>query len=616
MRTGVCWYPEHWPESRWADDVRLMADTGLSLVRVGEFAWSAYEPARDRFDWGWLDRAIGVLADAGLGVVLGTPTATPPVWLTAERPEVLSVGPDGARRATGSRRHTCPTSPAYREEAARIVGHLVDRYGGHDAVVAWQIDNEPGNHDSARCWCDACRAAFTTWLTDRYGDAATLNAAWGTTFWSMTYPDLASVDLPRPTMTAQSPSLELAHRRFASEQAVAGLVEQQAIIRAGSPGRDITTNFYVGDTFVDGRAMAATTGLGAVDSYPHDTAGPHEVAYTFDLARGLAGTGRGWVMEQQAGPINWTPSNPLVPDGQVRIWGLQAALAGVEALLWFRWRAARYGQEQYHSGLLRHDGTPDRGLAEAAALAGDLADAADAGWLERPAARVALLHSYEDAWAVEIEPHRAGLRHRDLVLPAHAAARRLGEAVDVVDPLADLTGYAVVLAPALHLWSAQRQAALEAALDAGAVVVLGPRTFARDLDSLWVDVPEPAGLAERLGARVDVSRSNAAWPPAGAPTGLAVGGHDIGPWVETYRVDADDAEVLATYAGRPLEGAPAVVRRGSLVAVGCAAEPVWVDVLAGLLGAAPAPEGVEVHVRAGHRIELDHRDLALRVTAT
>ena len=148
MRFGVCYYPEQWPATRWAEDAASMAELGLGLVRIGEFAWSRYEPARGRFTFDWLDEAIETLADAGLGVVLGTPTATPPVWLMRERPEILSVGPDGRRRAYGSRRHTSTTSLAYREEAARIVSVLVERYGHHPAVVAWQIDNEPGNWNS------------------------------------------------------------------------------------------------------------------------------------------------------------------------------------------------------------------------------------------------------------------------------------------------------------------------------------------------------------------------------------------------------------------------------------------------------------------------------------
>src|SRR5207253_2015896 len=132
-----------------------------------------------RFDWGWLDRAVDAAAGAGLGVILGTPTAVPPIWLCVEHPEILSVSQEGVRRSYGSRRFNCPTAPAYRQASARIAEAMARRYGNHEGIVAWQLDNEPGNHDSARCWCDLCEGAFQGWLEQRYGSVERLNRAWG-----------------------------------------------------------------------------------------------------------------------------------------------------------------------------------------------------------------------------------------------------------------------------------------------------------------------------------------------------------------------------------------------------------------------------------------------------
>jgi beta-galactosidase len=145
---GVCYYPEHWPEERWSEDARLMAELGLRFVRIGEFAWSRLEPARDRFEWGWLDRALDVLSMAGLQVVLATPTAAPPKWLVEQRPDILAWDEEGRPRCFGSRRHYCFASPAWREETARICLIMAERYGRHPAVVGWQLDNEYGAHDT------------------------------------------------------------------------------------------------------------------------------------------------------------------------------------------------------------------------------------------------------------------------------------------------------------------------------------------------------------------------------------------------------------------------------------------------------------------------------------
>lgn len=614
MKLGVCWEPEQHPRSTWAGDVDRMAELGLGVVRIGEFAWSTYEPARDRFDWGWLDEALDLLHAAGREVVLGTPTATPPAWLLAERPDIAWVGPDGRAAVHGSRRHTCPTSPAYREEAARIVGHLLERYAGHPAIVAWQVDNEPGNHATGRCWCDACGAAFPTWLRGRFTDAAALNAAWAGPFWSTDYSDLDDVALPVPTVTAHDPALELAHRRFGSHQHAQAVAAQRDLIRAAAPGRDVFTNVYAGDLDIDPRELARPSGLGAIDSYPHGLDGPAEVAFHLDLARGLAlpadagpeaRGGRAWIAEQQPGPVNWTPDNPAVPPGQVRLWCWQAALHGIETTLLFRWRAARRGQEQHHAAVLRHDGTEAPAAAEVRRLVAELPAAPT-----RPPATVALPFAHLDGWQLEVQPHLPGATHRELTVTAHAAAARLGLDVDVVPDDADLAAYPVVLAPGLHTVTDGRLRRLEAAIDAGSTVVLGPRALVRDLDAAWVDRPLPAGLSARLGARVDHHGSPAGWPRDAADVSAVRIGDAVlpaGAWIETLTVDAPDAEVLATAEGGPLHGAPVVVRRGGLVHVGAASREVWVAVLAAILDRTPHPEHLEVVTRDGHEVVLDHR---------
>lgn len=108
MRLGVCWCPEQWPESRWATDAAMMRDAGLQLVRIGEFAWARYAPERERWAWVWLDRVVDLIGAAGPEVMIGTPTATPPIWLAQERPAIITMMSGGARRQVGARRHTWP----------------------------------------------------------------------------------------------------------------------------------------------------------------------------------------------------------------------------------------------------------------------------------------------------------------------------------------------------------------------------------------------------------------------------------------------------------------------------------------------------------------------------
>jgi len=187
MQLGACYYPEHWPEAIWAEDAHRMVAAGLSHVRLGEFAWSRIEPQPGEFDWAWLDRAVTTLAEAGLSIILCTPTATPPKWLIDRMPDMVALDADGHPRRFGSRRHYCFSHVGYRAEATRIAQAVSERYGHNHSVVAWQIDNEYGCHDTTLSFSVAARDEFRIWLADRYGDIGALNRAWGNVFWSMEY---------------------------------------------------------------------------------------------------------------------------------------------------------------------------------------------------------------------------------------------------------------------------------------------------------------------------------------------------------------------------------------------------------------------------------------------
>ncbi len=248
MKLGVCYYPEHWPEAQWNQDFATMVQLGIEWVRIGEFAWSRLEAVPGEYTFDWLDRAIETLGAAGLKVVLGTPTATPPRWLVDKHPDMLALDAEGRPRGFGSRRHYCFSHAGYLAECSRIVTALAERYGRNPHVAAWQTDNEYGCHDTTISYSVAARDAFRGWLRARYpgagndGDIAALNAAWGNVFWSMEYDDFDQIDLPNLTVTEPNPAHALAFRRFASDQVVAFNRAQVEIIRAHSDA-PITHNY-------------------------------------------------------------------------------------------------------------------------------------------------------------------------------------------------------------------------------------------------------------------------------------------------------------------------------------------------------------------------------------
>ncbi len=500
MKLGVCYYPEHWPEAWWADDARCMAEMGLSHVRIGEFAWSRIEPEPGRLEWDWLDRALQVLGDAGLKVILGTPTATPPKWLVDTMPEMIALDADGRPRGFGSRRHYCFSHAGYAAQCYRIVTLLAERYGQHPAIAAWQTDNEYGCHDTAVSYSLAARDGFCAWLRGKYGSITALNQAWGNVFWSMEYRDFAEIELPNLTVTQANPAHELDFRRFSSDQVVAFNRRQVEILRRHSPGRDVVHNFMGFFTEFDHHAVGVAQHVAFWGSYPlgfleqlwflpeekrrYQRQGhPDIAAFHHDLYRGCQRDGRWWVMEQQPGPVNWARYNPAPLRGMVRLWTLEAMAHGAELVSYFRWRQAPFAQEQMHAGLLRPDSVDDQGAHEARTVAAEIAALPDPG---PPPRRVALVFDYAAAWVTDILPQGQGFSALRVAFEYYSLLRRLGLDIDMVRPEADLAGYALVVVPCLPICSDAFVASLASI---AAPVVLGPRA-----GSKTADFAIPAGL--------------------------------------------------------------------------------------------------------------------------
>jgi beta-galactosidase len=507
MRLGVCYYPEHWPEAWWAEDARQMVALGLRQVRIGEFAWSRIEPVPGRFDWAWLDRAIDTLAAAGLEVVLGTPTATPPKWLVDRDPSMLAVGADGRVRAFGSRRHYDFSSDAYLAEAVRITRAMAERYGRHPAVIAWQTDNEYGCHDTVLSFSANAQARFRRWLQARYGSIDALNTAWGTAFWSQEVASFDAIDAPIGAVTEAHPAQRLDYRRFASDEVLRFNRAQCDVLRALSPGRTLTHNAMLFFTEYDHHALAADLDVMAWDSYPLGalenfwfdaatqqrwlrTGHPDFAAFHHDLYRGMSKQPF-WVMEQQPGPVNWGRWNPAPAPGMVRLWTWEAFAHGADVVSYFRWRQAPFAQEQMHAGLQTPDRMPDLGAEEARAVADELLRVEPQACAR---AAVALVFDYPSLWAMQVQPQGADENPLRVAFDAYSALRSLGLDVDVVGPAADLSDYALIVLPAQAIVD---EPLVRALLASRAQIVLYPRSGAKEIT---LRIPEglPPGPLRRL----------------------------------------------------------------------------------------------------------------------
>jgi beta-galactosidase len=602
---GVCYYPEHWPETKWAEDAARMAALGLTWVRIGEFAWSRMEPEPGRYDWSWLDRAIETLGKRGLKVVLGTPTATPPRWMIDRHPDMLAVDAEGRQRVFGSRRHYDFSHRGYRAECAKIVTLMAERYGRNPHVAAWQTDNEYACHATTLSYSEAAKTAFQDWLAQKYQSPDALNRAWGNVFWSMEYGDFREIGLPNLTVCEPNPSHVMDFRRFASDEVVSFNRLQVDIIRKHSAA-PVAHNFMGAITEFDHWEVGADLDIASWDSYPlgflsdripadaeHKRrflrqGDPDFQAFHHDLYRAV-GNGRWWIMEQQPGPVNWAPYNPDPLPGMARLWAWEAFAHGAEAVCYFRWRQAPFAQEQMHAGLLRPDSAPAQAFAEAEQVAQELASMpSEAG---TGAAQVALVFDYASDWAWDIQPQGRSFQYFWLVFHIYRGLRRLGLNVDIVHPdAADLSGYRLVLAPGVFALSD----ALKAALDRfEGTAILGPRTNSKTPD-FAIPVPLPPALP---GLETVVARVESLPPDITVP--LAQGGALVN-WREKLEGTAQQIEVsedgwpALVAAGKLhyLAGWPDEVALARILQRACAAEGIECD---------PLPEGLRRRDTATHR---------------
>ncbi|TLP48572.1 beta-galactosidase [Cohaesibacter sp. CAU 1516] len=606
---GVCYYPEQWDRSVWQEDARRMVEAGIKWVRIGEFAWSRLEPQPDKMVWDWLDDAIEILGAAGLKVVLGTPSATPPRWMIDCYPDMLAVDEKGQPRKFGSRRHYCFSHAGYRREAVRMARLMGERYGRNPHVAAWQIDNEYGCHDTILSYSNAAQVGFRDWLSQLYGSIAVLNEAWGNVFWSMDYDSFKQIELPNMTVTEPNPSHVMAFRRFSSDQVVRFNKEQADALRELTDA-PLIHNYMGRVTEFDHYDVGLDLDIASWDSYPIgflsdrlEESEDHKLrflrqgdpdfqAFHHDLYRAV-GKSRWWVMEQQPGPVNWAPFNPAPLDGMVRLWSWEAFAHGAEVVSYFRWRQAPFAQEQMHTALLRPDDVEARGLLEARQVAAEIA--ADEA-LQAPAivqAPVALIFDYPSQWAWDTQPQGADFDYFRLVFETYRALRALGLSVDILPKRGNLTGYKLILAPGLMTLEGLALSSTDA------TVILGPRSGVKTEELTF---PMPLG-PNLVGLDCTVSLTQSLPPSVAVP--LDIGGHG-GRWLESLE---GDFEVVA----KTQSGEAVLVKNGGkwhYLSIWPDAD-AWRAILTPLCAAegietVALPDGVRLRDTANHRFVFNY----------
>ncbi|ALV33001.1 beta-galactosidase [Streptomyces sp. CdTB01] len=579
---GGDYNPEQWPEETWQEDVRLMKDAGVNSVTLGVFSWAKLEPRPGERDFGWLDTLMDLMHENGIGVVLATPTSSPPPWLGRLHPETLPRDEDGRTEWWGGRQHFSHSSAVYRRHAAAITEDLAARYGRHPALTLWHINNEYCTYD----YGDEAAARFRHWLRARYGTLDALNSAWGTAFWSQGYGDWEEVLPPRHAHYLKNPGQVLDFKRFTSDMLLECYIAERDIVRRHTPPHiPVTTNFMPLWSGQDAWRWAEEEDVVSVDLYPdpRDPFGAQHGALVQDLTRSQA-RGPWMLMEQAAGPVNWRGVNHPKPRGLNRLWSLQAVARGADAVCYFQWRQSRQGAEKFHSGMVGHAGEQGRTYQEIKRLGAELSLIGAAVTGSHTRNDIAILHDWDSWWAGAHEGRLSTLvDHTGILTAWHRALWQAHLATDFARPEHDLSAYKLVVVPQAYALTDTAIDNLLAYVRDGGTLVSGFLTGIADEH----DRVRTGGMDARLRELFGIRTLHEWWP---LEEGESVG-TDTFPgvlWSEEIEKD-EDASAEVTYKGGELDGMPAVLRKGRAHYLSTLPEP---DALRALLAGIAAEAGV------------------------
>ncbi|MBI3882499.1 MAG: beta-galactosidase [Verrucomicrobia bacterium] len=650
MYFGVDYHPEHWvfpydgtaedPEARWIRDAELMVECGVNVVRMGEFAWGLYEPEEGKFNFDWMVRAMNVMQTAAIKVVLATPTAAPPVWLTEKHPEILPLDERRIALYHGTRHAYCKNSDLYWDYCRKIVRAMTGAFGQHGQLIAWQVDNGIGAHRTETSFNDETRRDWHAWLRAKYQTVERLNELLGLRFWGQVVTDFNQVPMPKHTPTVHNPALLLDWQRFSSDTCVAFVRMQADLLRELTPDIPVTTNLRPLARQFDHFDLAEALDFVSMDSNATIKSRSAENAMEIDLMRSLKksevrtpdGESGFWVMEQKAGQVNWQEVNSLVRPGVVRMFTHQLLSRGANGVLYFFWRQPRIGSEKFYGGVLTHDGRGDnRVFQEIKQIGEEVQKLAPtlAGTQVFP--EVAILYSHDNEWALKfpMQPNKH-FNLREHVQLFYNALHGRNIPVDFARPLDDLSRYKLVIAPSLHLLSGAEADHLKLFVHNGGTLVATCNTGLVDEHNIASASAFPHDLTEVFGLEVREfdtlapTEENHLIFKGNFPSTHA---HPARLWCDL--IEVRDCQVVATYAKDFYAGQPAITVHkfgmGNAAYVGTTSHQsfyldliAWARNLAGVTPLLKVPDSIEVSLRQSDTAKiyfcLNHQNSPVRIT--
>ncbi|KAB7671267.1 beta-galactosidase [Bacillus sp. B1-b2] len=576
VRLGVCYYPEHWSEEMWENDFKRMKDLGFTYVRMGEFAWTVFEPEEGKFTFELFDKAIDLAWKIGLKIILGTPTATPPAWLTTKYPDVLNVSQDGLTIQHGERRHYNYNSKNYKRLSSIIVTELAKHYKNHPSIVGWQIDNE-FNCEINVFYSEADHTEFRNWVINKYETLDKLNEAWGTVFWNQTYTNWNQIYLTRKTnQNSPNPHHALDEKRFISDSVIAFAKLQADILRQHTSNQWISTNGMFGH-LDNHRLTEEVLDFFAYDSYPNfgriiedNTEKPlRDRKWSWNLSEVRSISPNFAIFEQQAGPGGWVTrmEQPSPKPGQIRLWTFQSIAHGADMVLYFRWRTATKGTEIYWHGINDYHNQPNRRIKEVEQVSKEIKQLENkiAGSFYQ--AEAAIVLDYNNQWDGELDnwygPYAT--KSKEAWFKAFQYNHVPVDAFNLTSEstIEEIKQYKVLIYPHPAIVTKETATLLETYVHQGGKIVFGCRTGYKDKTGQAYMLPFPGYLANLTGITIDDFTRISPFEPipvVNIRNGKTFVADDFN---EVLQVNNRDVEVIGTFDNSYYQGKAALVKRNT-----------------------------------------------------
>lgn len=619
MWLGVDYYPEQWDVNLLEQDLDTIVELGCNVIRIAEFSWHLMEKKEGEYDFSFFDHVIEKARERNLKVIMGTPTATIPAWLAAKHPEILSEFEGGKKRSFGGRHVYCFNSPYMYEYSEKIIRKLVEHYKDEESIVAWQIDNEIGHEGSDICYCENCRKKFQMYLSEKFaGDIERLNHVYGTTFWSQEYNDFTEIPVPAETITTHNPALRQDWERFRSKSIVDFMEFQASLVREIAPNAVVMHDFPGGGLgkHVDYSKVAKCLDRVAYNNYPvwggqKEPIQPHEIAFGLDYIRGLKGENF-WITEAIMGAQGHDVTGFLPRPNQAKMWSYQSMAHGADSLMYFRYRGATKGAEQFCYGIIDADNVKRRKFYEVQSFFKDIAKYKEA--MEAPVNnQVAIVYDYDSLASFRIQRQSILLDCETEMKKFYKAFYDQNTGVDVIPEDREFSSYKVVILPQMIITKPEMEKRIREFVNNGGTVVLTYRHAVKDENN---NIPFgetlPVHYNDLAGITVEETESLQDYDAFGvAGNGMFRGTHGKG-GIFRDMIQVKDAEVLFHYEDQFYQEFAAVTRKktgeGTVYYVGCGLEENITRLLMEHImkeceiEMTPSEDGVEVVTR-GNKIQ-------------